>query len=422
MNTALRALWLLLAALGLGLFLALTPAYLEAHRSAFTGSELRLTESYLLRPAEMQALQEFGLSPGFYAGYLYTFELVHRVLWCASAALIFWRKFGDRIGRLISFVLLTWGLFFTALPSINLAATYIATRLLIALPVAVSPALLVFFLYLFPDGRFVPRWTRWPAALSGALLSALLAFAMTVPSVPVGILELLLAVLVGSSAIALLAQIYRYRHVSTPVERQQTRWVLFGFLASAVSNLLVLLPLAFYPSVRQPGLPRVLFQMATLAVVVFGFGAIPVTISFAILRYRLWDIDVLIRRTLVYGAVTATLAVLYFASVISLQAAFRRLTGQGDQLAIVASTLGIAALFTPVRHRIQTGIDRRFYRSKYDAAKILAAFSATVRDEVDLDRLSERLLAAVQATMQPAHVSLWLKTSNAKTPGRKGAE
>ena len=143
---------------------------------------------------------------------------------------------------------------------------------------------------------------------------------------------------------------------------------------------------------------------------------IPLSIGFSILRYRLYDIDVLINRTLVYGSLTALLALLYFVLIFALQSLFQGLFYQINAVAIVVSTLVIAALFQPLRHRIQAIIDRRFYRRKYDAAKTVAAFSATLRNEVDLNQLREHLLTVVQETMQPSHVSLWLPPTK---PDRK---
>ena len=208
------------------------------------------------------------------------------------------------------------------------------------------------------------------------------------------------------------AQIYRYRRVSTPAQRQQTRWVVFGIVA-ALGGLCVLIVLdLIIPSGVLSSLlgSTVLFLLASL---------IPLSIGIAILRYQLFDIDVIINRTLVYGLLSAILASVYFGGVVASQAFFRAVTGQEQQpqLAIVVSTLAIAALFNPLRRRIQSFIDRRFYRRKYDAAKTLEAFSASLRDETDLEQLSQELLSVVQATMQPEHATLWLRESESNVNG-----
>jgi hypothetical protein len=196
------------------------------------------------------------------------------------------------------------------------------------------------------------------------------------------------------------------------VERQQIKWL--AYVATMVS----------IGSILAYTVPEVIsvrwvtwVGYAILTIAMLGF---PISMGIAILRYRLYEIDLIINRTLVYGSLTGLLALFYFGSVTALQYLFSLLTGQGNTLAIVASTLAIAALFMPLRRRIQSFIDRRFYRRKYDAAKTLEAFDSRLRYETDLERISEDLLEVVHETMQPSHISLWLRFPAASSP--KGSE
>ena len=169
-------------------------------------------------------------------------------------------------------------------------------------------------------------------------------------------------------------------------------------------------PLILFPALRQSGAATMLYRLGGVTSLIVAVSLLPLAIGVSIFRYRLYDIDIIINRTLVYGAVTVMLALIYVGSVVLLQQLFRTLVGQGNnQLAVVASTLAVAALFQPLRRRSQAIVDRRFYRRKYDAARTLQTFSARIRDEVDLDTLTGDLLAVVEETMQPAHVSLWLR-------------
>jgi hypothetical protein len=205
-----------------------------------------------------------------------------------------------------------------------------------------------------------------------------------------------------------LAQLYRYARVSRPAQRQQTKWVVFGtatsilgFLAAGVGEML-------FPALTPAALRVTPFDVFGTTCITLGGLLFPVSLALAVLRYRLWDIDLIVRRALVYTALTLSLVLVYLAGVVAFQGLFRSVRGQQTELAVVASTLAIAALFQPLRSLIQRAIDRRFYRRKYDAARVLAAFGASLRDEVELSRLAEHVLAVVEETMQPAHVSLRL--------------
>jgi hypothetical protein len=405
------AVWIAVAILALGLFVVSVPvAYVHFH-TVCRGSECVY---WALSLAERRSLEELNLSFGFYAAYNVTLEVVHTLGFYAAGAFIFWRKSQEWMPLLLSLALVLFGI-----DTLDLLAKEYP---MLSLPVAFVQCLgaICFFVsfYLFPDGRFVPRWTRVPASMWIAFLVPVYFFpaspfsAMTWPALPVASLTL---ALLGT---LMFAQIYRYVKVSGPIERQQTKWVVLGFTAAIV--LFVGVGFADLIFLRtQPANQGMLFTLVSRLSFTLAALLVPLSIGVAILRYRLWDIGIVINRTLVYGLLTATLALVYFGGVTATQVIFHALTDQDDppQLTIVVSTLIIAALFNPLRHRIQAFIDRRFYRSKYDARKTLEAFSAKLSHETDLDALSDDLVGVVRETMQPSHVSLWLR---ADTPSKGG--
>ena len=218
-----------------------------------------------------------------------------------------------------------------------------------------------------------------------------------------------LLLILGVYVLGVLLQVYRYQKVSTRTERQQMRSLLFGTAVAVAVVGPYLVAVNGLQLFRQAGQSALFLLAASRSIRQLALLVVPVAITISILRYRLFEIDVLINRALVYGIVTTALAALYFGSVVVLQELSNTLTGEIPDLALVATTLASAALFQPLRRRIQAFIDRRFYRRKYDAARTLQAFSAQLRNEVDLNRLTESLLAVVEETMQPTHVSLWLR-------------
>ena len=213
------------------------------------------------------------------------------------------------------------------------------------------------------------------------------------------------ALLLGLLALGIVSQVYRYLRVSGPVERQQTRWVLAAVAITLVWVMMVV-NLDPFRSYDPWAGPWALFKLfGTVAVA----ALLPLSLAWSIVSQHLWNIDVIIRKTLVYTLLTGFLVLVYLGSVVALQGVFTRLTGQDSTLATILSTLLIAALFMPVRRRVQALIDRRFYRRKYDAQKTLEQFAATARDETDLDRLTAELVRVIQETMQPESVSVWLR-------------
>src|SRR6266581_7910961 len=412
-DTRLRGGWLVLARVGwvavvvlaLGLFIASIPTtFADLHILCTAAS---CSSSGPLTPDHVRELQAWGLSMDFYASYIVVFIIVFTFGYFAVGAVLFWRKSDDRMALFASFTLVTFPMAFSE----GLATLPPSWWLPVQFVGFLGSICLVFFFYLFPNGQFVPRWMRWLSIGVIVYWGAKNFFPLSPLNPFTRFPTLDVLTLVGFVGTMVVGQIYRYRRVSSLLQRQQTKWVVFGMSVAVGSYIgLSLLYGVFSLPPKGPFADLIIFT-ATYCLMLL----IPLSIVFAILRARLWDIDFFINRTLVYGALTVILTAVYVGLVIGLQALLRGIISQDNSVAIVISTLAIYALFGPLRQRIQRSIDRRFYRSKYDAAKTVAAFSATLRQEVDLSQLREQLLAVVQETMQPTHVSLWLRPTQQNT-------
>jgi hypothetical protein len=398
----LRILWVI--CLGLTLVtaaVALPLMYSQAHELCTHAS----CNGPQLTAAQTRSLHHMGLSLDFYGASVVAMNLAFIVVYSSIAALIFLRRSHERMAMLSAFFLLVFGgMTFPGTPD-TMAAQYPLVRVPAGLITISGAALLALFFFLFPSGRFVPRWAPWLVPILPALQAPAALFpgsAFTLDKLPPVVDAV---AFVGTLVVMLGAQVYRFRRVSTAVERQQTKWVVLG-VGVGLGGFLVFvlvgasLPASATNSFLGTALPNAVMYLLMML--------IPLSIALAVLRYNLWETDLLINRTLVYGSLTLTLAGFYILGVIAVQSLFRTITGQSSDLAIAIVTLAVAALFNPWRHRVQAFIDRRFYRHKYDAARILAGFSARLRDDVDLSRLESDIVAVVAETMQPVRISLWL--------------
>ena len=404
--------WVALVALVLGLFVGSIPAnwaFLHQLTSAVDLHPAQLT------PEGLRLLQQAGLSMDFYATYQIAVQFIFLLMFTAIGGLLLARRPNDRMAAFTGFTLPLFAAGFV-LPYNSLGPAPVA---LLAQTLGLAGSLcLDVFLYVFPDGQFVPGWTRWLMAgwvineVNNTFAPPLLG------QEPFATLAAVLFPILLFSSLG--AQVYRYRRVSSPVEQHQTKWVVFGLTAAIAGFVAVVVGVQLLPSTLvEPG--SLGFFVGWTGTFVFLL-AIPVSIAIAILRSHLYDIDVIIRRTLIYAALTASLLGVYFGGVLLLEALLQPLTGSGNDLAIVATTLLIAALFNPLRRRIQAFIDQRFYRRKYDAAKIVTAFGAHLREEVDLPALTGKLVTVVDETMQPASVALWLRVPEPRRLPTAGRE
>jgi hypothetical protein len=348
-----------------------------------------------------QQLAQLNMSVNFYATSIVVGVMIEILPWLIVGVVIFWKKSRELFSFLFSLMLMLWGI--TVLDqgiSTWFPFVYPSYGWLLRTITFVANLLTLTWL-LFPDGSFKPRWLHW-AALIWILRIGVYYFFPGNPVDPdTWPSPLPQAISILFVLLLLFSLVYRYRFASNPAQRQQIKWVVTGGLIYGITYII---SNNLFPFSLQEMLARLIWLP-------FFYGAsffFAVCLGFSILRYRLWDIDVIIRRTLVYGGLTITLAAIYLVGVFLLQGLFQTLSGQKSVAAIVISTLVIAALFNPLRKRIQNDIDRRFYRRKYDAQKTLIAFNATLRNNVDLENLCERLIDVIHETMQPGYISFWI--------------
>ncbi|MFZ1401296.1 MAG: hypothetical protein WAS33_30610 [Candidatus Promineifilaceae bacterium] len=402
-----RAAWLLITGVGVVMFAIGAQLLFQQLATTCAGSDCLRNQ---LAPEALPAMADIGLTLTGYAVLQLMPTVIFAVVCVAIGALIFWQRSHEVMAFSSSLWLVTFGL---TLFEEEVRATGAAYPWL--QPVALMVVwlggviLLPLFFCIFPNGRFAPRWTKWAWLITSVLFVSLGTAAELIPAFQTTFEGfsgyLWMTMLLGGITI----QFYRYRYLSTANERQQTKWVVFAFLmtVAVLITMFLINPLFLDFSVQET--ENAVRNILGNAVSTFAFLVIPLGIGISILRHRLFDIDLIIRRTVQYSIVTALLAAVYFGSITLIQGGVTAVSGTQSPLAIVLSTLLVAALFNPLRQRIQTAVDRRFYRKKYDAQQILAQFAQTARDEVEIDVLQAELVQVVQETMQPAQISVWVK-------------
>lgn len=403
-----RWVWIVVVLLLAGNFVASIPGY---YTILHTVCKLPASSCSFWQPnpANMVALARLHIPVEAYAAYSISLDVAASLLFWSIGLLVFWRNSREWMGLFFSLVLVLYG---SQGISATLSGIFDISSLppVISVTIAILSTLLSFlqwpalgaFLVTFPTGRFAPRWS-WVIVLLWLVQLGFFLLSSVIPAL--GNFILLVVLVTYGSTFSI--QVYRYRRVYNAVQRQQVKWCIYAFLSGLA--VLIIGNGILGQLVAPLNAPDSWYQLLNETFTVCLFVPIPLAIGASIFRYHLWDIDIIINRTLVYASLTALLALVYFGLVFALQSLVQALSGQGSQpIVVVVSTLVVAALSQPLRRRIQAIIDRRFYRSKYDATRILAAFGATLRSEVDLNKLSERMVAVVQETMQPAHASLWL--------------
>ncbi len=403
-----RLAWLLLAVVLLGSFVASVPVALQQFQQICSADVACPTGA--LTPGMVAALGKTSVTAAQFAGYRVALESLSVVGWFLLAAVLYWRRADDRMALFSAFTLLTFGVARFPEAPLALAAVHSGLTLPIHAARFLGSACLSLFAYLFPTGRFVPRWMALiGVAWVAVQLPEFFRSGSTVdPTQASPVLQAL--AFLGFVASVAFTQVYRYRRDSTPAQRRQTKWVVYGTVIALSGYLALAFFMPLFASRADRESAAYLLLMPTGEILFMLL--VPLSIGVAILRSHLYDIDLLINRTLIYSSLTLILATIYFGVVLASQQVIRLATGQTkleQPLLIVVSTLLVAALFQPLRLRLQSTIDRRFYRKRYNASKLVAGFGETLRSEVDLTHLSEHLVETIEEAVEPAHISLWLR-------------
>jgi hypothetical protein len=339
-----------------------------------------------------------GISPATYAAVFVGLEIVLAALCFAVAGVLMWRRPHDRMAWLAAAILICLGGTYSGADALAARDEIVLVSFASWLE-TLGLVLFLLFLYVYPGGRFVPRWMLWPMIGSAAVIAGIRSDLVRSWNLPTAELLFLLALP------PVTAQVYRYRTDSGIAEQQQTKWVAYGILMAVAANLLSNVADAVFGVVGGVA-PAVKLVLEAFAYI--GMLLVPLTLGAAVLRHRLFDVNVIIRRTLQYTVVAMLLILAYTGLVLVLQETLVALTGRGESISVVLATLAVAALFNPLRQRVRDWVDRRFYRSVYHSEEVVAAFGRMAQNEGDLNLLTEELMDAVRSALKPSFASLWL--------------
>ncbi len=400
---AARAVWVAMSALVVGLAIATLPvAYSEYSTVCVAGSECR--PYWRLAPQDVGALRDIGLSVGFYAGYSLAAEIISMLGFWMIGAVIFWRRSDDRLALFFSLMLVAFGALGVVDKS---AAVHPALGQLGAFVVIFGYVSFFVSFFVFPDGRFVPRWAR-PLVLVWALYVAALYLAPNDSAFHPSAWSPLLVVplVLGLFGSVVFAQIYRYLRVSGPVERQQTKWVVSGLTAAIFLAAAMAVPAALSSTLLKPGVSKVFYTLAEATVVSVAMLLIPLSLGIAILRYRLWDIDVIINRALVFGALTAVVIGVYVLVVGGLGSILQE---RGSFLLSLLAAGLVAVIFAPLRERLQRGVNRLMYGERDDPYAVLSRLGRRLDAALEPGTVFPTIVETVAGALKLPYAAIELK-------------